>query len=160
MLTDEQVDELERLIVYATMDNLPLILSRAIPLLFSELRTVRATLDARINNLLEGITDGGNGIPTGSHQAGLPERHVGVEGGPQVPLASEARREGGAGGNRAPEEHAKGDGPKPRRTRRKARGGEGELDGGSGEPAVGGPVSGESGGPGVLPIAGIPGHGG
>jgi hypothetical protein len=56
MLSDSQVNELENLIVFSTMDNLPLVLSRAIPLLFSELRLVRATLDSRVGDFLGGIT--------------------------------------------------------------------------------------------------------
>ena len=65
MLTNEQVDELEAVIFGANMENLPLVLGKAIPLLFAELRVVRATLDSKVNNFLgdmpddqEGKTDG------------------------------------------------------------------------------------------------------
>ena len=55
MLDDRQIDQLEQLIVFSTMDELPLVLSRAIPVLFAELRLVKATLDSKVNSFLEGI---------------------------------------------------------------------------------------------------------
>ena len=67
MLSNEQVDELEAVIFGANMENLPLVLGKAIPLLFAELRVVRATLDSKVNHFLgdmpddkEGTTDGGS----------------------------------------------------------------------------------------------------
>ncbi len=156
MLTDEQVDELERLIVYATMDNLPLILSRAIPLLFSELRTVRATLDARINSFFGGL---GNGLPEGSDTAGLPERNVGVERRPEVPLAEEAGPAGSTGGDSPAQELPENPRPKRGRNRRKKGVGESGVDGGSGQPEVGGEVLDASGGSGCLPLSPISGLG-
>ena len=66
MLTNEQVDELEAVIFGASMENLPLVLGKAIPLLFAELRVVRATLDSKetlsrdMPDDKEGTTDGGS----------------------------------------------------------------------------------------------------
>ena len=82
MLSDKQIDDLERLIVFGTMDDLPLILSRAIPVLFAELRLVRATLDSRVNDFLQGGLSNAGGVPQGdSHEgtdsgsaADVPER--------------------------------------------------------------------------------------
>lgn len=53
MLSDEQVDELERVIFGSTIDDLPMILGKALPLLFAELRIVRATLDSKVSRFLE-----------------------------------------------------------------------------------------------------------
>lgn len=55
MLDDKQIDELERLIVFSELKDLPMILSRAVPLLFSELRLVKATLDSKVSNFLGGL---------------------------------------------------------------------------------------------------------
>ena len=41
MLTDDQVDKLERMFWSSTIDEMPMILGRYLPLLFQELRTVR-----------------------------------------------------------------------------------------------------------------------
>jgi len=58
MLTDEQVDELERVIFGSTIDDLPMILGKALPLLFAELRVVRATLDSKVASFLGEVEDG------------------------------------------------------------------------------------------------------
>lgn len=88
MLTNEQVDELEAVIFGANMENLPLVLGKAIPLLFAELRVVRATLDSKVNSFLgdlpddqEGTTDGGSdqavrGRTLDSEQSASPLRGV------------------------------------------------------------------------------------
>ena len=88
MLTNDQVDELEAVIFGANMENLPLVLGKAIPLLFAELRVVRATLDSKVNSFLgdlpddeEGTTDGGSdqalrGRTLDSEQSARPLRGV------------------------------------------------------------------------------------
>lgn len=54
MLTDQQVDELENVIFSSSIDDLPMVLGKALPLLFAELRIVRATLDSKVSTFLEG----------------------------------------------------------------------------------------------------------
>ena len=88
MLSDEQINELEAVIFGANMENLPLVLGKAIPLLFAELRVVRATLDSKVNTFLgempddkEGTTDGGSdqavrGGTLDSEQSASPLRGV------------------------------------------------------------------------------------
>lgn len=78
MLSDEQVDELERVIFGSTIDDLPMILGKALPLLFAELRIVRATLDSKVSRFLEvpNVTrdagTGGSGqlVPVGNEPEG------------------------------------------------------------------------------------------
>jgi hypothetical protein len=65
MLTDSQVDELEAVIFGASMENLPLVLGKAIPLLFAELRVVRATMDSKVNDFLGEIPDDKEGNADG-----------------------------------------------------------------------------------------------
>ena len=79
MLSDEQVDELERVIFGSTIDDLPMILGKALPLLFAELRIVRATLDSKVSRFLEvpnvtsrDASTGGSGqlVPVGNEPEG------------------------------------------------------------------------------------------
>ena len=78
MLDDRQIDELERLIVFSELKDLPMILSRAIPLLFSELRLVKATLDSKVSNFLGGLDAVSHGTVAteGETQRGVRERGV------------------------------------------------------------------------------------
>jgi hypothetical protein len=57
MLSDAEIDQLERLIVHSDLNQLPLILMRAVPMLFAELRVVRAALDQHTNSFLGEQTD-------------------------------------------------------------------------------------------------------
>ena len=154
MLSDNQIDELERLIVFSTMDQLPLILSRAIPVLFSELRLVKATLDSKVNHFLEGIgtddrtqqgdgagdygawhgTDGQGdlGVPAGSQHLG-PEDEVRT---PADPLRSEAA----TGGSREADIGSSEDRPLRGGNRRRKRADQGQVVSGDSESQVGGPL--------------------
>ncbi len=138
MLSDKQVNDLENLIVFSTMDNLPLILSRAIPLLFSELRLVRATLDSKVGDFLGGIHDQREEVGEGAGDSGLPPRHEPVEAGPKV------SGDGHAGGDQAVageqgEAQERGDGTHRRkRGRPKKAGGSVSLDTGASQQEVGG----------------------
>jgi hypothetical protein len=153
MLTDEQVDELENYIVRSTTDQLPSLLMRAIPLLFSELRLARAALNDQTNAFFQGgmnndrpasLDPAGQGKPD---PAGIPARrdvgtHVAHEAPPSAedPDSATAARHGG--------DEAEGSEvrPKPRRNKRKGKGDSGDLERGGDSPQVGG-VS-----VGVLPI--------
>lgn len=65
MLSNEQVDELEAVIFGANMETLPLVLGKAIPLLFAELRVVRATMESKVNDFLGEIPDDKEGNADG-----------------------------------------------------------------------------------------------
>lgn len=54
MLRDDEIDQLENYIVHSTIQDLPALLMRAIPLLFSELRLARAALDQQTAAFLQG----------------------------------------------------------------------------------------------------------
>ncbi len=144
MLSDKQVNDLENLIVFSTMDNLPLVLSRAIPLLFSELRLVRATLDSRVGDFLGGIhaeaASEREKVDQGSGHSGLRERPERVEGGQEVPRHGHAEGSAGvAGGN----DTAQGLLPSGRRRRGRPKkvGSPSQLDAGAGQQALGGPTA-------------------
>lgn len=78
MLSEHEIDDLEAVIANSTLQQLPMLLMKAIPLLFSELRVARAALETHSNNLLRELThefakqDSGpsqesdrHGLPTG-----------------------------------------------------------------------------------------------
>ncbi len=158
MLTDAQVDELERLIVFSTMDTLPLVLSRAVPLLFSELRLVRATLDSKVGDFLGGITnadDQRTEVATGAGEAGLRERHEPVAARPQVQRNGNPPADQGLAGG---EHQGQGDTGQPKRRRGRPKKGSGpsQLDTGAGQPQVGGQVTPEVGVDSVLGIEATP----
>jgi len=146
MLSDAQINELESLIVFSTMDNLPLVLSRAIPLLFSELRLVRATLDSKVGDFLGGITNASDQrteVVAGAGEAGLRERHEPVAARPQVQGNGNPPADQGLAGG---EHQGQGDQgqPKRRRGRPKKSAGAGQLDTGAGQQEVGGQVTPET----------------
>lgn len=154
MLSDEQIDSLERLIVFSTMDQLPLVLSRAIPVLFSELRLVKATLDSKVNHFLEGIQSddrtelhategegvtgdgpsglGEEGVPVGPERMGIAE--------PVRPTAVLHRGQEHGGGHPEAEGGTAEVGPHRKRNRRGKGRDQVPLDGRGGESAVGGPL--------------------
>lgn len=167
MLSDKQIDDLERLIVFGTMDDLPLILSRAIPVLFAELRLVRATLDSRVNDFLQGglpsdlpeaATDyegtdraGQTGVPEGGQPVGLDN---------QVPGHS-ANADSVVDRGHSPQPQGSGEGKvvrkrgRPKGSRNKKR-----VDARDGQQAVGGEVQPDSSGDaGLLPIENPESHG-
>lgn len=141
MLSNEQVNELENLIVFSTMDNLPLVLSRAIPLLFSELRLVRATLDSRVGDFLGGIThatDEREEVGQSAGDSGLLQRDEPVAPSPQVQGASHSGGDKAVAGGQGAAQVG-GDGvDKPRRGRRKKAGSASPLDTGTSQSQVGG----------------------
>jgi len=154
MLTDEQIDSLERLIVFSTMDQLPLILSRAIPVLFSELRLVKATLDSKVNHFLEGIGtddraqpgdgDGDYGAwhgTNGQGDLGVPAggQHLGTQ--DEVrPLADSLGSEATAGGSGQADIGSGEVRPIRRGNRRRKGADQGEVVSGDSQPQVGGPL--------------------
>ena len=154
MLTNDQVNELENLIVFSTMDNLPLVLSRAVPLLFSELRLVRATLDSKVGDFLGGITSADverEPVDSRPSEDGLRSRTELVAARPQVQ---------GGGNQPADQGLARGDDPsagdsgQPKRGRgrpKKVRS-PSELDTGAGQPQVGGATDSEEGFDAILRI--------
>jgi hypothetical protein len=148
------VDELERLIIYSTMDNLPLVLSRAIPLLFAELRTVRATLDARVNSFLEGFTDDSGA--EGGDSPGIPDRDDAGRGRADFPVGIAEGTAAVPGGDHQAEDLPKVEEPKRRRGRPKKGSNQGFVDDRPGPEPVGGQIPVEAGDAGILPISGAP----
>ena len=65
MLTDEQIDELEHFIFNSTTQDLPVVLGKALPLLFAELRVVRATLDSKVSTFLGEVEVGHDRVREG-----------------------------------------------------------------------------------------------
>ena len=154
MISNSQVDELERLIVFSTMDNLPLVLSRAIPLLFSELRLVRATLDSKVGDFLGGIgnaDDRRTEVDQGAASEGLPSRHEPLADRQEVQAPS--KPEGDTPVARGlGQESGGGEGGKRRRGRPKKDRSAGIVDTGASQPQVGGPVAPEVGDDSLLGI--------
>jgi len=143
MLSNSQVDELERLIVFSTMDNLPLVLSRAIPLLFSELRLVRATLDSKVGDFLGGIgnaDDERTEVDQRADTEGLPSRHEPLADRKEVQAPSVAQGHTPVAGG-LDQESGSGASGKRRRGRPKKDRSAGIVDTGAGQPQVGGPVN-------------------
>jgi hypothetical protein len=66
MLTDAQIDELEHFIFNSTTQDLPVVLGKALPLLFAELRVVRATLDSKVATFLGEVESHDTGREEGS----------------------------------------------------------------------------------------------
>ena len=60
MLSDAQIDEMERLIYFSKPDEVMEVLSKLIPVLFAELRITRGTLNSKVNSFLGEI----NNAPT------------------------------------------------------------------------------------------------
>lgn len=56
MLSEQEIDQLEAVIANSTLQQLPMLLMKAIPLLFSELRVARAALESHSNDLLRELT--------------------------------------------------------------------------------------------------------
>jgi len=150
MLDDRQIDELERLIVFSELKDLPMILSRAVPLLFSELRLVKATLDSKVNNFLGGLdaqshsTKGHTGASEGgildrqNHQAGVGVGEQGGASGVHPPHSPRPNQDGAS--------KASGAGDRPRRGRPKGSRNKSKVDAGGGKEKVGGGEQGQSSG--------------
>lgn len=56
MLSDSQVDQLERLFWDSTLEEFPSVLGRYLPILFSELRTVRLLYNDRVDDFFSANT--------------------------------------------------------------------------------------------------------
>jgi len=148
MLDDKQIDELERLIVFSELKDLPMILSRAVPLLFSELRLVKATLDSKVSNFLGGLdavshaTQRDSGASQGSVSRGVehPSGVVGDRGhgadGVHPPHGQRPNQDG-------PQANA-GAGDRPRRGRPKGSRNKSKLESGGREEEMGGGQPGQS----------------
>ena len=168
MLSDSQIDELERLIVFSNMDDLPLVLGRAIPILFAELRMVRATLDSKVNAFLQGGTSDASGLPEGKSHAGTDSQSPqGVSGGNEfvglddsLPGNRQPQHDQGLAGGHPETIGEPGNGPKRKRGRPKGSRNKSKLGAGGGQQEVGGSVRGsDSGVSGLLPIQAPEGHG-
>ena len=57
MLSDSQVDQLERLFWDSTLEEFPSVLGRYLPILFSELRTVRLLYNDRVDDFFTANTN-------------------------------------------------------------------------------------------------------
>ena len=122
MLEDKQIDELERLIVFSELKDLPMILSRAVPLLFSELRLVKATLDSKVNHFLGGLDAVAHGteVPHGKSEEGL--RSGSHDMGPDNLLPAVVQGGNSGGGGRHPAEEAGNQGGGVKRGRGRPKG--------------------------------------
>lgn len=165
MLDDRQIDELENLIVFSTMDQLPLVLSRAIPILFAELRLVRATLDSKVNDFLGGLphdlsTAANNEGTDRASQTGVPERRQPVGSDDPLPAPSQQGQGSGVGGGSSASEGGSGEGKVKRRGGRpKGSRNKKNLDAGDSSQTVRREVREEAlGDSGILPIENITGH--
>ena len=170
MLSNEEIDKLENLIVFSELNRLPLILSRAIPALFAELRVVRAALDEKTASFLGDLIDDRNGASdtnnsqhTPAVNSGLPDRVVGVEPATQVPAPQEA------GGVRHPDESGSPKKARGKSTRgRPRRSGDSQeerpyqelLERRAGQPALGGEIEQQDVRDGALPLSAHPRLGG
>lgn len=159
MLDDRQIDELENLIVFSTMDQLPLVLSRAIPILFAELRLVRATLDSKVNDFLGGLPHDLSAAANneGTHRAsetGVPERRQPVGSDDSLPAPSQQSQDSVVGGGSSASEGGSGEGKTQRRRGRpKGSRNQKNLDAGDGSQTVRREVREEAlGDSGILPI--------
>ena len=143
MLSDKEIDQLEQYMVHSTLNDLPALLMRAIPLLLSELRIARAALNAQTETFLKGETndrggkdvegDGGRDM-----QAVRGGEVVGVVAGDHLPDSGTDSDQGTASQEGANEAEAVPvPGPKPRRNRRKKGGDPERVDSGGGEHAMG-----------------------
>ena len=140
MLEDKQIDELERLIVFSELKDLPMILSRAIPLLFSELRLVKATLDSKVSTFLGGF-DGptrGTGVAEEDSEAEVRGRGVGMGTVGKAHGGIQELDSHGAGRPDQSEEVGERIAPKRGRGRPKGSRNKGPVDSRGDEPAVGG----------------------
>lgn len=144
MLSDEEIDQLENYMVHSTLNDLPALLMRAIPLLLSELRIARAALNAQTESFLKGVSDDLAGKDTPGHGGfDLPGvrtgESVGVHADGYVPVSGE---DGDTPTPPQPgvdaSEEVAAERPKPRRNRRKKGGDTAEVDGRGSERPVGG----------------------
>ena len=145
MLSDREIDELESVIAGSTLQQLPMLLMKAIPLLFSELRVSRAALESHSNDLLRELTsEFANQDPGPSQESdrhGLPKRDVPVScpgeiqvDPPKARKRSSPRRRRDAGPGQPAEGRPDAGILDPR-----ARAFQGILDSTGGEQQVGGP---------------------
>ena len=155
MLSNSQVDELERLIVFSTMDNLPLVLSRAIPLLFSELRLVRATLDSKVGDFLGGIGEQREEVAAATGEAGLRGRAESLAARPEVQVGRQPEGHQVVADGNAAEDGARDSG-KRKRGRPKKIASPSQMDTGASQPQMGGPVGTEARVPDILGISPSP----
>ncbi len=94
MLSKADIDQLEGYLCKATLQELPNVLMKVLPLLFAELRTMQSALDAQAENFFDGWLqrDDGRGrgasVGTGVAGAGLP-RGQEADAGPQAPRTAE-----------------------------------------------------------------------
>lgn len=140
MLDDRQIDELERLIVFSELRDLPMILSRAIPLLFSELRLVKATLDSKVNNFLGGLDAVSHGTgPTEEETQGA-VREGGVDLGTVHRQPTSPKEVDQADAGRSGAEAAAGERPSGKRGRGRPKGSRNkqQVDARGSQPEVGG----------------------
>ncbi len=86
MLSQSDIDQLEGYLCRATLNELPNILMKVLPLMFAELRTMQAALDTQAEEFFSGIPrddgrgrdafgrvgDGGAGLPRGSEADARP----------------------------------------------------------------------------------------
>lgn len=97
MLSDSQIDELEHFIFNSTTQDLPVVLGKALPLLFAELRVVRATLDSKVSAFLGEV----------EHDSVREESSTPLCGGGAKPAAGDGvdeRRDGESEGSRSADE--------------------------------------------------------
>lgn len=147
MLSDDQINELERGLFTAVRADVPLLVGKWLPVLFTELRLARAALDAKAQDFLMGgdsdlpgraighsasTPEGdGGGLPDGDEHPRRPEE---VEPVAEASGVTDAPPVGGGKGKRRQASRR----PKPRRNREAAGPYEGLVVTGGSEPEMGG----------------------
>lgn len=133
MLTNEQIDEMERLIYFCKPEEQMEVLGKLIPVLFAELRITRGTLDSKVSQFLGDVNE--------QHHAPEDERDAQADKEPvrqqsdvdtedQQNLQPQSVVEGGDGSSKTPDRPKKNT-RKPARkggTRKKAGSNKKELD--------------------------------
>ena len=153
MLNDEQVDALERAVYGSTMDNLPMVLGKVLPMVFSEWRLTRAALDEKASRF---FGSQGHGIDEDDDQSSsgvVPEWSKPPGSPPEVRSVGADDPEPREGSAPRPEENPKRPSQR-KRTRKSRRRNQGEVDPGSFADALDGPVCEAEGNAVVIPSDG------
>lgn len=157
MLTDMQLDELERALFLAHRADIPLVVGKLLPVLFAELRVTRAALDLKAEDFLRGHehdlsgpgTEGPGGDSAGDGR-GLPVRHADPGSAEEVvAVAQEVGVDGSAPRRRRSRKSGRRDRPNPRGDRVASGPYEGLVVAGGGEQEMGGEAAAAGGGGGA-----------
>lgn len=151
MLSDHQINELERVISESKLQDIPVLLTRLVPTLFAELRLAREALRDQTDSFFQGVVNESGRSGDGSQ--GVPAGNVHGFGGPASPRANAPTDtvdavsvRGGQAEDQVP--------AAPKRRRNRKRDGEVpvSVERGGSEPQVDRPISTGSTGEGEAPV--------